>query len=549
MTGPWEDYASPGANDGPWNDYASKPSIAGDVAKQIGSGLVEGTANIPTALPRMLSAAGNFVTPYLDKLGVTDPQAEAQRQQLQELVSGQSNSLPGLQKQLHEALPAPKTTTGEYARTAGEFVPAAIAAPGRVAGNIATGIIGGLGSEAGGQLTKGTDIEPYARFAGALVAPAASSAARHFVTPLPASAERMAAVQNLQNAGVTDLTAGQITGSRPLQWFEQALGDIPGSGRRASRATEQQAEQFTGATLRQAGENATRATPEVVDRAFNRIGGEFDRLSATHNVDINVPVWNRLQTVAQEYQAITPPAMRAPIVENVIRNIGDAAVNNSGRLTGDVYQHLRSQLDRAARGVRANPELSNALFDVRNALDDAMEQSILRSGRPQDIQAWREARRQYRNMLVVEKAATGAGENAALGLISPSKLREATVAQNRRAYARGNGDFAELARSGEAVMRPLPQSGTAPRSYAQHLPTAIGATIGGIAGGVPGAAIGGAAAIAGPPVLGRMLMSAPVQAYLRNQVFAGPAKTRRAVALSGLLALHNEQARGLLPFQ
>ena len=50
-----------------------------------------------------------------------------------------------------------------------------------------------------------------------------------------------------------------------------------------------------------------------------------------------------------------------------------------------------------------------------------------------------------------------------------------TVTQNRRAYARGQGDFADLARAGEGVMKPLPNSGTAPRQSrpAWHLKAAI----------------------------------------------------------------------------
>ena len=44
-----------------------------------------------------------------------------------------------------------------------------------------------------------------------------------------------------------------------------------------------------------------------------------------------------------------------------------------------------------------------------------------------DMPALREARSQYRNWLTLERATSGAGENAALGIISPSALRGATV--------------------------------------------------------------------------------------------------------------------------
>jgi len=133
----------------------------------------------------------------------------------------------------------------------------------------------------------------------------------------------------------------------------------------------------------------------------------------------------------------------------------------------------------------------------------------------------RRARREYRNFLVLERAATGAGENAALGLISPSALRNATVQQGRRAYARGQGDFGQLARAGEALMKPLPQSGTSPRVGVQLVGAGIGSGLGAMMGGPVGAtagAVAGAIAPAlGQALAGRMVTSPAMQAYLRQQ--------------------------------
>ena len=60
------------------------------------------------------------------------------------------------------------TTVGQYAGTVGEFLPAAI---GGGASAARTAVVAGLGSEAAGQATEGTSLEPYARIAGAIVAP------------------------------------------------------------------------------------------------------------------------------------------------------------------------------------------------------------------------------------------------------------------------------------------------------------------------------------------------------------------------------------------
>ena len=69
----------------------------------------------------------------------------------------------------------PRTTAGEYAGTVGEFLHAAIGGPAGLARRAGVATAAGLGSEAAGQATEGTVLEPYARIAGALVTPYAAS--------------------------------------------------------------------------------------------------------------------------------------------------------------------------------------------------------------------------------------------------------------------------------------------------------------------------------------------------------------------------------------
>lgn len=62
----------------------------------------------------------------------------------------------------------PQTTAGDYARSLGEFAPAAALGPGGLVRKTAMTAIPAIGSEIAGQLTEGTQAEPYARAAGAL---------------------------------------------------------------------------------------------------------------------------------------------------------------------------------------------------------------------------------------------------------------------------------------------------------------------------------------------------------------------------------------------
>jgi hypothetical protein len=62
----------------------------------------------------------------------------------------------------------PQSVAGEYARTVGQFAPAALG-PGSAARRVANVAVPALMSETAGQATKGTDLEPYARTAAAIV--------------------------------------------------------------------------------------------------------------------------------------------------------------------------------------------------------------------------------------------------------------------------------------------------------------------------------------------------------------------------------------------
>jgi hypothetical protein len=505
-----------------WDAFpaAPMPSVGADIAKGGGIGLAQGVIGL-AGLPgdtRALAMLG--ASKALAALGMPQEHIDYANKVLSESAPGggplfgpTSSDIQSKIENVTGPFYQPQTVPGQYARTAGQFIPAAIGGEEALIPRlIKQALVPAAVSETAGQATKGTSAEPYARIGGAILggvgAAAVPNIARRIVTPLPATPARQAAVQTLAAEGVP-VTAGQVTGSPALRYLESSLGDAPFAGGQATRAAEQQAEAFTAATLRRAGENATRATPQVVDQAFTRIGNEFDRLAANNTMQVDRRLGNDLRTAELEYNRLTPPNARAPVVNEMINDIQNIAAQNGGALPGAQYQAFRSRLDRAARATRADPQLSGALFDVRNSLDDAMQRSI----RPQDRGAWQEVRRQYRNMLVIEKAVTGAGENTAQGLISPAALRNATVGQNRRSYARGQGDFADLAHAGESLLKPLPQSGTAPRAFAAAIPAIVGA---GIAGG-PGAAIGAGTSVVAPGLAGRVLMSRPVQAYLANQ--------------------------------
>lgn len=501
-------------------------SIMSDVGTQTQKGLIQGVAGMaqmPEAVGGWLAdlpfraydkAMGNEHKPFPRVRGAIPSPGEVGQMAVDATGIGEA-----------------KTDLGRNANTVAQFLPGVVVGgPANMGDKVVRAITGGLGSETLGHAVEGTWAEPYARLLGGLVGGFAPDVARRVATPFPVSQERQRLISVMDNEGV-DLTAGQRTGNASLKYMESELGGGP-----ANRVMERQGEQFTQATLARVGETADRATPQVMDRAFNRIGNEFDALAQRNNLPPDAQVATDVAAAVTDYAALVPVAAQPNAVRQFANDLLQVAQNG---LTGAQYQAFRSRLVRLARGANADPQLRGIYQDFANALDDAMERSLAASGSP-DLGAWRTVRNQYRNMLVVEQAATGAGERAAEGIISPSQLRNATVQkQGRRNYARGDGDFAELARSGEATMKPLPNSGTAGRTRAQNIGAGLTTLLGsvaGSAGGIPGMLMGGLLGLGAPMVAGRTLMSRPVQAYLGNQAFGQqtiPAMRRAMVPLLG----------------
>jgi hypothetical protein len=481
-------------------------STFSDVAKSTGSGLVKGGIGL-AALPGTVEQLGRASINYVGSKITGNDQTVAP----QAVIPGY-DAIKGKVENVTGKLYEPQTTAGQYAQTIAEFAPGMLfpaGAGGMVARAGLNVVAPAVASETAGQLTKGTSAEPYARMAGGFVGGMLPSMAGRIVSPGATDPTRARMAQVLDQEGV-NLTAGDRSGARTIRWMESAQQDTPMAGQRLMNIKERQAEQFTAAALRRAGIQADRVTPEVIDQSFARIGNEFDNLAATTTV--RAPQAQAAAAAVQRefnnYSQLVPEALRAPVIANLADDITRAAA--AGSIDGRTYQAWRSQIDRMARGADAPTQ--QTLYSYRNALDNAMQQSA-----PRDLaQRWQQARRDYRNMLVIERASLNGGEQAGLGFITPAQLSAAARQLGGRGYKRGNNEYTELATAGQALLSPMPNSGT-PARLATH---AAGAAIGAALGGPPGAAMGVIAPMAGQAIMGRTIASRPVQAYLGNQIAA-----------------------------
>lgn len=426
---------------------------------------------------------------------------------------------------------------GANAINAGMRLPAVAAASG-VEGALLSGLYG-FGSGEGAEDRVG-QAQTGAAVGGAigLLSPLAVAGIQRAISPNSIAPERQAAADVLRREGVMP-TAGQVTGSNRLKYLESEMG-----GARIADMLDDQAEAFTDAAMRRAG-GSGRATPDNIRDLSARLAQGFDDISARNTMVADGPLLGDLVGTLQEYGRVLPTEQRQ-ILGNIASDIGERIQAGGGSMSGRDYQTIRSRLTTRAHNARGSDnELASAYRGLRDALDGAMERSI----NPADAGAWGELRRQYGNMKVLERAATGGGENSALGLISPAQLRVAATSGNRGAYARGEGDFADLSRAGNALLTPLPNSGTASRLSARNLgasiATLLGAGGGSTVGGAPGAIVGALLGSVAPAAAGRAMLSGPVQRYLTNQAAVEMSPHTRAI-INALINAQGSVATGRL---
>lgn len=512
---------------------AAKPeevSTPEDMAKSFGTGLIKGTVGMATLPSTAGQLADRLGAPEWLSGGITRViggalgQAVAQPKYGDVMKAVEDRTGP---------LYKPQTTAGEYSQTVGEFVPGGFG-PGGVARKAANVLAPAIASETAGQLTKGGDYEGPARLAGGLAGAMVPNVAMRAVTPFPnVQPERARQVGVLEREGVP-LTAGDRSGSKALRWAESAANDVPLSGRRIGAQKEAQGEAFTQAVLRRAGINAPRATDDVIDAAYNRLGQEFETIAQRTAIPLTPQLQGRLSNIVRAYERITEPSLINPLPREIAQDITQA-YQRAGTflpsyMDGARYSGWRSDIGRAARAA-GDPRTERALYDIQHLLDNAAEQYLRSRGgwaNQSLADRMREVRREYRNLITISKA-RGAGEEAAQGIINPRQLQQAARSmEGVQGFSRGRGEFTELAKAGVSVLAPLPNSGTPARLAAMSMFTAP-ATVAGLMVGGPAAGLAsGIGTALSQGTMARALMSRPAQAYLGNQTLQRAAQNSMA---------------------
>jgi len=408
-----------------------------------------------------------------------------------------------------------------------------------------------------------TALGAMGRVPGAPAPSLVPSPVRRAITPFPTAPERLAARDVWRNATGEDPTAGAVTGRPVIQRTESTLGDAPMAFSAYSKAMRRNNEGFSRFVANSFGETNSLVDSDALQSARDRLGARFESASQGMEIAHDKRLGGDLAKIASDLgnEGLSDPEVKR--VTQMLTNVQNGFVTkNKGPalMEGEAYQTLTRKdtpLDRATSDP--NPNISYYATRVRSALDDAMERTVDtavknafskgKQGGPAQARAMqlaqaqedlKDARRQWFNM----KAAEGAADEE--GIVTPQRLRRAlTNTQDRKTmYALSRGDLAPVARAGVTLFRGLPDSGTAQRSLITTLAAAL-----------PGAFLWGepvsgmAATAAAPGLVGRAMLSRPIQAYLKNQLLSDRAAVPPAPSPTPGTSLITSPGRAIAPWQ
>jgi hypothetical protein len=520
---------------------------ATDAINSLGSGAMRGVAGLLDAPGALFSYGADKLNDAAEFVGVPPEMVQASRDTFASLpFSGSQAATIGNAVSDNSLEYEPKTQTGEYMQTVGEFLPNAIVPGARLVPHV---LAPAVASEYAGQKTEGMkfpeniplvgggDVEPWARGGAALAAPSVVEGIRRTITPNPADPARIAAAGRLADEGV-NTTAGQKTGSKSLMMKESASAG-------ARDIVDAQNEQFTTAALRRINARdpktfkpATRATPEVLQQASDDIGAMFDEVADAVSIKPNQAMIDSMNRVEGNYKLLTAKSNVAPLIK-VTRKKVEAALASGESITGQQYQQWRSQLSKALIG--SDDQLREAASQYITILDRAAENGLVQAGKRDLVKKFADARQMWGDYKTIVQSVSGAGDDAALGIINPRNVRGAVSRGNAKTgYATGKKDLGNLARDGNSVIAPLSdpaQDNLLAQMMGNSAMTGTGA--GGLAYALTrdpaiAGAVGAASSMA-PIAASRFVGSKPAQAYLANQWL--PQQSNVMSGATGLLPL------------
>lgn len=255
------------------------------------------------------------------------------------------------------------------------------------------------------------------------------------------------------------LTPAERSGSRTAEQIEATLSSNPLTSEPFHAIREANQETLNRITARAIGlsDDVTRITEDKLDDAVDAIGNQFDEALGDQVVRLGSEFADQLDAIQARYSSTWGKGDK---LLKVIKDARREMSQSEGVISADRYKQLQTMLREEAQtaisGRKADSALGRAIFEVKDALDDAALASIPaeRMSMFRDAQAKWKA---YRSL--------GAALNTDTGNVSGKVLANTLRRGDETGYRLGRNasDLYDAARFSKAFSSQIGDSGTATR--------------------------------------------------------------------------------------
>jgi hypothetical protein len=476
---------------------AEKPSVAEDIKKVAPAAATRGIAQAVTTVPTVADLALRGLVAGSNYLAGPGNRVGGVASQLHEGVEPYTYEgvMPSIESHFPSTAYQAQTTPGKYVQSGLEWAPSvagSAAMAEKFLPSMAKGMLASQGSEAAGEGTQGSSLEPYARIAGAVAAHSAPAGVRSAVTPFAALPERNRMADLLASNGVP-ISAADRSGSRLASTLEGA----PPGGQSGALSD---AMMSKGGVTRPPG--SALPTSDLIAARGNQLSSAVQNLEQNTDLQVTPGLQHGLANIVGQHRlAYGGTSLENPDVEKALTDF--STLSSTGQLSGKQYHALSDSWKNS--GV---PELRNMGSQLDSAIDSSNNGSAYNG-------AWQKWRGDWADFQGLKAASEAAGGKGTTGPLSPGPVVGAMMK---------NTPVKQLAEAGQGIL------GTRPQPYSMSwLPPA--AATAGAAGGLYAhnleAGVLGALApyyIDTPlKMIGKginaIAKSAPAQAYAQNQMW------------------------------
>lgn len=255
-------------------------------------------------------------------------------------------------------------------------------------------------------------------------------------------------------------TAGQQTGSRSLQQMEARMESSPFTSGPFNTLKDQNQKVLNRATAQAIGVNADELSNPVLAKAQTNISNVYNQVSSPEVRPVNRDtLLNGIDLIDNAFEGLTTQPLKGNIF---VKQLQDFAMK--GEASGNQLNTLSSKLGKRAKNemttAMGDRELGNALFQVKEMVDDALAQTLSKA----DQAKFQAARNNYRNLMTIRS--NQGTVNPSSGNVSGLNLASALTRKDPQGfvYGRNQTPMYEAARFAQAFKPLVGDSGTATRS-------------------------------------------------------------------------------------